>query len=58
MTDAPVIHLGENSPEQVALKLYDKIEIAERNPPRKKDQILDLYAECLLAVRNPLGRAK
>lgn len=56
------VHIGENSPEQVAFKLYREIAAAElygsqpKNPDRK--WILDTYAECLLAVRMPANRKK
>jgi hypothetical protein len=53
---APVVHIGENASELVALKLFEKIETAEAQPYRTRAQILDLYAECLLAVRDPVGR--
>jgi hypothetical protein len=56
MADAPIVHIGENSPENIALKLFDRVEIAEGHPNRAKEGILDLYAECLLAVKNPAGR--
>ena len=56
MADAPpVVHIGENSPEQVAYRLmkdilgYDKAPSSDANVVRK--HILDLYAECLVAVR-------
>ena len=55
MSDAPVIYFGESSPEAVAFKLYDKVELAESHPKRTRQQILALYSECLLAVRNPRG---
>jgi hypothetical protein len=50
MSDAPVIHFGENSPEAVALKLFLMIDTAEANKTRQ--QILDLYSECLRVVHN------
>jgi hypothetical protein len=45
------VHIGENSPEQVAFKLLEQIAAHENwhMPDRKK--ILDTYAECLRAVR-------
>ena len=59
MADQPVVHIGENSPEYVAFKLYHeitRIEARGEKPDRK--WILDTYAECLLAVRQPQGRQR
>lgn len=56
MADNAVIHLGENSPEHVAFKLFTFINDGENN--RDRAAVLDLYAECLLAVRNPAGHLK
>jgi hypothetical protein len=63
MADAPVVHIGENSPEQVAFKLMEIIANHEdkvlrgstSGPTKKADRkwILDTYAECLATVRNP-----
>jgi hypothetical protein len=60
MADTPVIHIGENSPEFVALKLYFEVARTEQvesaySSGRKPDRkwILDTYAECLNAVQNP-----
>ena len=68
MTDNTAeVHIGENSPEQVAYKLLHDIGRAEgrrftqgvagnsANTDRK--WLLDTYAECLRAVRDPFGRA-
>ncbi len=49
----------ETSPEEVAFKLV--AEVLRRDPSleetcRDKARYLDLYAECLLAVRDPTGR--
>ena len=54
----PVVHIGENSPEQVALKLVEVVANLEsrelyasgKNPADRR-WILDTYAECLAAVR-------
>jgi hypothetical protein len=62
---APVVHIGENSPEHVALKLLINIAYAEKKhfypglydgekPSRK--WLLDTYAECLEAVRGDRQR--
>ena len=67
MPDAPEIHLGENSPEHVAYKLFLNIaavegkllhQASERSPQNVANRkwILDTYAECLTAVRNPHSR--
>lgn len=60
MADAPVVHVGENSPEEVALKLLRIIALGEKmnvsthgtgnNPDRK--WILSTYGECIRTVRN------
>lgn len=57
-----VVHIGENSPEQVAYRLFENIAQIEGKklfkgsdaPDRK--WVLDTYAECLLTVENPLRR--
>jgi hypothetical protein len=53
-----VVHIGENSPEQVALKLLDVIANVEKRSltslgpnPADRKWLLDTYAECLEAVR-------
>ncbi len=63
---ASVVHIGENSPEEVAYKLLTHVAAAEGHyllkgpakgtstPDRK--WLLDTYAECLMAVINPEGR--
>jgi len=63
-----VVHIGENSPEQVAYKLMERIadveerSIHSRYPGTKgwtaadRKWLLDTYAECLLAVRSPSDR--
>jgi hypothetical protein len=56
-----VVHIGENSPEEVALKLFHEIVSVEArtlgaNLNRK--WILDTYSECLMAVRSPASRQK
>jgi hypothetical protein len=57
MAETAVVHIGENSPEEVALKLMYVIDTAEKHPTRTRQQILDLYAECLRAVTHPHLRA-
>jgi hypothetical protein len=59
MAATPIIHIGENSPEQVAYKLFVHIARLERQdlypsegkqgPDRK--WVLDTYAECLRSVK-------
>ncbi len=58
MAESSVVHIGENSPEEVAYKLMKDIYAAEDkyNKGRSRDEILNLYAECLLAVRSPQTR--
>jgi hypothetical protein len=51
MADAPVVHIGENSPEQVAYKLYRDIRLEEKKSNADRKYVLDTYAECLEAVR-------
>jgi hypothetical protein len=53
MADAPVVHIGENSPEKIAYALMVDVFNAERikHENRNKQIILDTYAECLDAVR-------
>jgi hypothetical protein len=62
MADAPVVHIGENSPEEVARKLMREIARVEQrsfNPARMAPDrkaadrrwILNTYAECLEAVK-------
>ena len=67
MADAPVVHIGENSPERVAYDLMLNIAYTEKirigggptgnsaagsgDKPPDRKWILDAYAECLQAVR-------
>jgi len=59
MAGEPVVHIGENSPERIALILFEHIARAERKDlyPARGEQgtdrqwILDTYAECINAVR-------
>jgi hypothetical protein len=53
MSDPPVIHFGENSSEAIAFKLFQIIDEIEANKTR--EEILDLYSECLRAVQNRLA---
>lgn len=67
MADAkPVVHIGENSPEQVAFKLMETIAAVERKSISGTDPsglkagwtkadrswILRTYGECLTTVQN------
>lgn len=65
MSDKAVVHIGENSPEQVAFNLMRVIAHSEglalahsmggtKLPDR--NWLLDTYAECLLTVRDPYRR--
>jgi hypothetical protein len=65
MADTPIIHMSENSPEQVAYKLLREIASIEKKKAfgaaNATDEVgrkwlLDTYAECLLAVRSPGSR--
>lgn len=59
MADNTVVHLGENSPEQVALKLLTMVAHSEKKglfgttagDLADRQYILDTYAECLSAVK-------
>jgi len=60
MADNTVVHIGENSPEQVALKLLEKVAAVEgkafhRNPTEAttadREWILSTYAQCLDTIR-------
>lgn len=54
MSDKPVVHIGENSPEHVAYELTQRIftRIEQRNyEDITRKEFLDTYAECLHAVR-------
>jgi hypothetical protein len=58
---APVVHIGENSPEEVAYKLLKVIASNEGKSligtmsgkaTADREWVLDTYAECLEAIRN------
>lgn len=53
MADAPVVHIGQNSPEKIAYDLMLAVLQAEKvaHENRTRKQLLDTYAECLDAVR-------
>jgi hypothetical protein len=65
MTDTAPVHIGENSPEQVAYKLLENIAAVEKMVLTvhsgslasgwkfaDRKWILDTYAECMGAVRD------
>lgn len=65
MADKPVVHIGENSPEQVAFKLLIEVAACEgkhmqcgayTDEAPTREWLLDAYAECLQTVTNPYGR--
>lgn len=66
MSEMAVVHIGENSPEYVAFRLMQEVLQVENkllHPSEESPQkvasrklILDTYAECLNAVRNPHAR--
>jgi len=56
----PAVHIGENSPEEVALKLLHTIAYCEGKiiakatmaaPNADRAWVLDTYAACLIAVK-------
>jgi hypothetical protein len=56
--NAPVVHIGENSPENVALRLVEIIASIENKQlrghlahPADRQWLLDTYSECLQAVQ-------
>lgn len=62
MADAPVIHIGENSPEHVAYRLMQDIALVEKRALHASDVssgwrsadrkwIIDTYIECIKATR-------
>lgn len=58
MADQAVVHIGENSPEQVAYRLTRDIMIAENRQLGEggkarvdRKWLLDTYGECLQAVK-------
>jgi hypothetical protein len=64
MADTPVVHVGENSPEEVAFKLMREIAMAENKSLRgavagdkpNRKWILDTYAE--FGIPAPTSLAK
>jgi hypothetical protein len=59
MAENAVVHIGENSREQVAFKLLDLVASSEGKVLRghganaDRDYILRTYARCLYTVQNP-----
>ena len=65
MADSSVVHIGLNSPEEVAYKLLVTIANNEKKTLRgntdgpataERKWLLDTYAECLMAVQDPFRR--
>ncbi len=56
MTEPTALKLGENTAEGVALQLLNRIGVFEELDTAQK--VLDMYAECLYAVRNPQLRIR
>jgi hypothetical protein len=54
MADAPVVHIGEVSPEEIAYKLMRvKLRKEERHVSQLTlKELLNMYAECLDAVND------
>ena len=57
MSDAPVVHIGENSPEQVAYRLMHHISLIENrdlsgggNTPADREWILRTFDQCRSVV--------
>ena len=57
---APVVHIGENSPEQVAYNLMSMIMNVENRDsfghgkaPVDREWVLRTYAQCIRAIRVP-----
>ncbi len=60
MADNPIVHIGENSPEEVAYKLLQVIADVENREryghgshPVDREWVLRTYAQCIRAVRLP-----
>ncbi|MBY2932536.1 hypothetical protein [Rhizobium leguminosarum] len=72
MADKSVVHIGENSPEQVAFKLFELVAIVEKKSTSgtdanemkagwtkaDKNYILTTYGECVTTVRAGWYEAK
>lgn len=65
MANEAVVHIGENSPEQVAYKLLVHISNVEKrnmdghgDKPADRKWVLDTYTECLQAVMGRHNKAK
>lgn len=56
MADTTTFKVQENTPEEVAYKLMTDVNYAEDRRNRTREALLDLYAECLLAVKEPRSR--
>lgn len=66
MAEQTTVRIAENSPEEVAYRLFEHIVSVENRglshkpqygeKPADREWILNTYAEALLAVRNPTGR--
>jgi hypothetical protein len=52
MADNIIVHIGENSPEQVAYKLMERVMAIEgkQGTQLNRKYVLDTYAECLETV--------
>ena len=60
---APVVHIGEKSPEQIAYKLLLLIaskegKLLDDHAIENRKWLLDTYAECLRTVQNPNSRSE
>ena len=57
MADETVVHIGENSPEQIAYKLFQNIATVEdvnlygtERSPASREWILRTYSQCIRVV--------
>ena len=59
MADTPIVHIGENSPEQVAYKLMSVLAGAENKSLHgttigaDREWLIRTYCMCLTAVKQP-----
>lgn len=61
MADEAVVHIGENSPEQVAYRLMREILLNVESKDYSdldREAYLNTYAECLYTVQHPRTRIK
>ena len=56
MADEAIVHIGENSPEQVAYRLFETIATVESKTTNDmdRDYILSTYVDCIKAVKHQI----